>query len=299
MRTKIFLMAAIVAATVMTSCGNNEDEMNNGADRVAVKFQSTGVDVAQTRVTGNAWNAGDSIGIYMVDHSTTDIAEGAENIQYKANAGGTGQIGFTAASTVIYYPVPGSVDFIAYHPYQSTLTNWIYKVDVSSGKQASQTGIDLLWGKAGTGYTKTTSSVNIPFTHRLAKLHLTVQAGAGVPALPGLTVAINGLHTTADFDVKTGGALTNVGTTAVITPRYAGSYQFEAILIPENITSQTVSFSTGGNTYTWRISDNIGKFEAGKRYNYTVTLRKTGLIVTGNIADWETAGTGTGTGIAE
>jgi hypothetical protein len=116
---------------------------------------------------------------------------------------------------------------------------------------------------------------------------MTVQRDASVPTLSGLTVAINGLNTKADFDLKTGGALTASGTPTVLVPFQAGSNQYEAILLPATtLTNQTVTFTVGSDVYTWKISDNISEFKRGEKYDMTVTLRKKALTVTGSITDW-------------
>jgi hypothetical protein len=298
---KATFTAAIAITALLSSCNDDETVNNsNNIDRVAVEFASAET-MVQTRVDGSGWATGDPIGVYMVANTTNTIAESAENIQYIAKGAGSGNIDFNVvtAEKTIYYPVttPNKVDFIAYHPYQPTLTNWMYKVDVTT--QTSQTVIDLLWAKAnngGGGYTKTTSAaVPLNFTHRLAKLYLTVSAGNGVTSLNGLQVSINGTNTKADCDIKTG-ALINESTPANIIPlKNASAYQYEAILLPANLgASHTVTFTIGNDVYTWKISDSIATLVSGKKYNYAITLNKHNVSITGSITDWTSGGTGTG-----
>jgi hypothetical protein len=303
-KTKFFTLAILIAAIALvalfSACNEEGVVVNDNKNRKAVKFASTEA-TAQTRVDGSDWAAGDPIGIYMLENGTNTVAEGAENIQYTAKSAGSGSIDFRAISAekTIYYPVtiPGKVDFITYHPYQSTLKNWIYKVDLAI--QDSQTAIDLLWAKAdnnGAGYDKTTHTVPLNFAHKLAKLILTVSEGDGVTSLNGLQVSINGTNTNADCDVRTG-TLTPGTVPAGIKPwKNASSYQYEAILLPADLDgNNTVTFTIGNDIYTWKISGDITKLEAGKKYNYTVTLNKHSIGITGSITDWVSGGTGAGT----
>jgi hypothetical protein len=284
----------MTAAVTMTSCNNDEAVVNN-TDRNAVQFASTGTEALQTRVDGANWDGGEIIGIYMVENSTTNVAESAKNIQYVNSASQGANATFSPfMGAPIYYPVttPAKVDFIAYYPYQPALTNWKYSVNVAT--QVSQSGIDLLWTKednSGNGYDKTHAApVNLAFTHQLTKLSLTVQPGTDV-TLANLAVRIKGMNTTADFDVKTAG-FTNEGDAKDITPYNAVNNEYEAILLPVLTlgTGHSITFTTDSGVYTWNLSGAGGitgdKLESGKKYAYTVTLNKHALSVTGTIVDW-------------
>ncbi|MDR1156657.1 MAG: fimbrillin family protein [Bacteroidales bacterium] len=125
MRTVNFLLAAILAATVLTSCSRS-DEPVTGNDRVEVKFSANTAEIC-TRVTETGWDAGDPVGIYMIkaDPGTLapgNIVEEAGNRQYEADASGSGAVSFMPQpGEAIYYPVSGDVEFIAYHPYAATV----------------------------------------------------------------------------------------------------------------------------------------------------------------------------------
>ena len=301
-------MTVVTAATVtMTSCKN---EATND-ERVEVKFASASA--VQTRVSGDQWEGAERIGVYMLVNGTTTIAESAENILYttsSTDATGTptsfpNATASFSSTTPVHYPVNGSnVDFIAYHPHQSPLsTDWIYQVDV--GNQSNQSGIDLMWtgvvDNGSAGYNKTTTpGVNLPFTHKLVKLELNVVNGQGIADFSGLAVSIKGMNTTADFDVESG-SLSNAGVPAAITPwKNALSYNYEAILLPVSTLSSShkIEFTVGGNTYTWALSGAGGitgaSLDAGKKYSYTVTVKKYTVSVTGTITNWSlVSGTGT------
>lgn len=304
MRTN-FLSVLAITAILFASCSSNEDVIPEAND-VRVQF-SSGV-TATSRVsgaTGTTWDAGDAIGIYMVENGGTTVSGSASNVRYTTAGGdGTNPIPFTS-TTPISYPASGSsVDFIAYHPH-SALTGYSYSVDVSN--QASQTAIDLMTAKAdngGTGYDKTnTSAVNLPFKHQLAKVIVNVEKGASLPVdLTGLTVKIKGMNTTATFDVSNpASGFSSASTVAAITPLSSATNTYEAILLPVTLgNTHVVEFVIGSVTYTWNMTDNsklgggsITEFESGKKYTFTVTI-EAGVKVTGTIEEWGDGGSGTG-----
>lgn len=304
MKTKL-LSALTISALLFASCSNDDSpEVNDGR----VKFTSGITTTPQTKVaTDNAgnstWSLNDPIGIYMVANGTTTIAESAENIPYKATTAAASTSFTPLGSTIIYYPVntPAKVDFIAYHPYKSSVANWVYPVDVST--QNPQTGIDLMYATANnskTGYDKTSTNVNFTFYHQLVKLIINVNTGTGVTGTVS-TVSITGMNTSAKFDLKGTDGLTDLDTPQAITPYTAtAGTKYEAILLPFAAlsTANKVTFMTStGETFTWEMSNDISSLAAGSIYVYDITLTKYAVSATGSISKW-TAGT-PGTGIAD
>lgn len=303
-----FLSVAIVAASVaLTSCDKNETTVQN--NDAPVRFTS-GINAtpgsrATINTDGNSlWETGDPVGIYMVGNGTTTVAEGNANMKYTAAQGGA-STAFAAVGASIHYPLDENqkVDFIAYHPHRETVANFVYPIDLST--QTSQTGIDLMTAKAdksGEGYTKadgrTGGVVNFTFDHQLAKLVMNVTKEASVPG--NITsVSINGMNTTANFDLKGDEGITSAGSPAAITPcTITAEEKYEAILLPVSPlgTAHTVTFATnGGETYVWKMHEQISKLEAGKIYTYTVNVTKYAVTANGSINNWHTGDTGTGT----
>lgn len=299
---KLFLLiAALSGAFSFISCHSNDDTCDN--DSPAVKF-SSGVTAPITKVTidndGNStWETGDPIGIYMVETGTTVVSEGAANIKYTA-ALPAASTTFNAASAIIYYPVDEltKVDFIAYHPHNTTVADYSYPINLQS--QISQTGIDLMWAKAdnlATGYDKTNNSaVNFEFGHQLVKLVMNISKSAGVTGDIS-SVSIKGMNTTANFDLKGTAGITGEGDSQAITPysAIAGS-RYEAILLPVGTigAAHVVEFTIGTDVYTWPMANDMTSLESGSLYTYDITLTKHAVDVTGSIKKWTTVAPGTG-----
>lgn len=301
MKTK-FLSAIAITSLLFASCSNDDNDTTKSQDGNIVKFSSS-VSGSQLRVGGAAgdeWAAGDKVGIFMRDNTSKAVQ--SNNIEYTAGSLTNGDKDAVLTSTTpIYYPVntPAKVDFIAYHPYTATLAN-TYEYAVNVATQTDQSAIDLMIATADNataGYDKTnTSAVNLNFSHQLSKVVINVTAGAGVTSLSGLTVKINGMNTTATFDISTA-TLSAEGNPAAITTNNPSGSNFEAILLPlaAFTASNTLEFTIGSDTYTWAMNTGttVTQFDGGKKYIFNATLKKNAVEITGSIQPWGNGGTET------
>ncbi|WP_418894141.1 fimbrillin family protein [Limibacterium fermenti] len=304
MKTKPIIISTLVML-LLAAC-SKDDKINDEGVPFMVRFNSLIV-ATQTRTTdgGNQWVTDDPVGIYMVNHGETlaaeSIAEEADNRQYKAIGSNTADTGFNPAESnqTIFYPQNGDkVDFVAYYPYRQDITEHKYAVDVSD--QSAPAAIDLLYAKTnndGEGYNKQSGQVTLPFRHPLSKLAITVAAGNGIVSLEGLRITINGMNTTADFNLAQG-ELSNQGNPNYIQPyNVNGSNTYEAILLPINTLSADhyVEFELDDIIYKWQINLPDNALEAGKKYAYTITITGKGVEgATGNIDSWDEQPEGTG-----
>lgn len=296
MKRKKYLV--LLAALALTACGN-EEETTQGADgRVALQVTS-GI---QTRAYNNQWEAGDRIGIYAFGTGGTTVYDGYANIPYITQTNGTsGSFSPVTNGTVIYLPTDNAkLDFVAYYPYTATLAGNIYTVDVSD--QTSQKDIDLM--AAGTQTAdRNNPNVAFNFTHKLCKVEVTLEPGSGMSAteLADLTVELTGQQTGGTFDVTQPSSAVSVTTSTAkpiaLLTNAAGTFA-EGIVLPSdnyNGMSFEITLSDGASVFTWPLSDakESNKFEAGKKYLYTIRVNKTDISVTSTITDW-TSGNGSG-----
>lgn len=297
----------VAVCMAMVSCDKNETMIkdNDSSVRFVSGITATPGSRATIDAEGNSvWEKGDPVGIYMVEHGTADVMDGNANMKYTAAQAGA-STAFTAVGASIHYPLDEAqkVDFIAYHPHSETVANFVYPIDLST--QTSQTGIDLMTAKSdksGQGYTKadgrTGSVVNFVFNHQLAKLVMNVTKDASVSGKI-TSVSITGMNTTAKFDLKGDEGITSAGSPAVITPcTIAAEQKYEAILLPVSQlgTAHTVTFTTdSGDTYVWKMYEQISKLEAGKIYTYAVNVTEYAVTANGSINKWVTGTTGYGT----
>lgn len=284
----------IVSCLLLAGCSTDED-MGNVDNPVVVQFGS-GISQTKTTNSGNHWTQNDPVGIFMLKNgqtlSSANIAEGADNRKYQAQAGGSDISGFTPVGTnTIYYPQNGSnVDFVAYYPYKITLTNYIYPVDVSI--QSNPADIDVLYSNNATSYNKNSGTVNLQFNHALSKLSFTLTSGVGSPSLTGAKIEITNLATTANISLANETVtVTNSGQTLTANTATDG-LSSSVIVIPQTLldTKLIVTLADDASRFEWNFPS-ATEFLEGKNHQYSITVSKTGISVSSSgITNW----TGTG-----
>ncbi|MCC8186167.1 MAG: fimbrillin family protein [Bacteroides sp.] len=266
-----FLACFLFISILFVSC-NEQNDVQNTDKPGEITFVSA-VSKHATRLSqdGGQWTAGDQIGIYMTQSGQT-AAIHYSNIPYTAESSAQATV-FKADATTLYYPEEESpVDFIAYYPYASQIADWIYPIDLTD-QSASLVAHDLMYAKADNGGNGFTSeSISLGFTHQLSKLILNLVDENGDALVPDPNgVLVKGMHTTARFDLETG-TLSDVATTADITPYQHGNSS-EAILLPCSIGAEhQVIILVDGHQYLWEMSNNYSGLEMKAGYSYTFKM---------------------------
>lgn len=265
--SNLFYVGALSTLALM-SCKNNDDNSEwYGSEGIV--FTSA----IQSRVSGNTWNANDEVGIYMMNSGSGIEAATAQNKKYIAQTNGT----LTAASgNGIYLPESGSVDFIAYYPYTTSVSG--NKIAVNVSDQSKPAAIDLIYSNGTKGIEATSATtVSLAFTHQLTKITLNVTKDATVETLSGLTVNMKGISTEGEFNLADGTLTATAGTnnkevamnvnaegttaTAIILPTAAASEQ----------TAINLTFNLSGQSFTYTI-DNTSIFEKGTNVTFNANL---------------------------
>ena len=262
----------LLTAVLMTACNEHETET---VTQDEVTF-AAGVGKYATRLNqdGNQWTEGDQIGVYSFASGATTTTH-FSNVAYTAAATSAATV-FNPANDAITFPKDGSaVDFMAYYPYLSIMSDDVYPINLSN-QETSLVAHDLLYARSnndGTGHTEGT--VSLGFTHQLAKIIINIvdnKTGAIITPDAGGMI-IKGMNTTANFDLKTG-LLSGAATSTDITPYMNGS-STEAILLPFTVADyHDVIMTVGGNKYLWTMSDKFSglAMQAGYSYTFKVTL---------------------------
>ena len=304
-KTKILattLLSAVIM--LMVSCKHDDDNaVISAGGKTPVSFSSNIIAMNSVgKAVGNVWEVDDKIGIYMFEEGNINVVESVENIAYITSAAGA-KGDFKPTTKTIYFPDNGSkVRFMAYYPHSASVTNSIYKVDVSN--QTSQKDIDLLYNfKIDASYDKTVANKKVPlvFDHKLTKVIINVKAGEGLEEsdLGDIGIHIEGLSTTANFDLTTG-TLSNIENVSNITPVTATAkdnyaYGCEAIVIPTTDVPSgakivfNLSDGEGGasDVFSWNFNSLL---KSGSKYTYNVTINRSGIVVDASINNWNEEG---------
>jgi hypothetical protein len=275
-KLSILTIAAIAAATVMTSCSKEYKVVNNEDGRLTFASQVNG-DPQARATSGNSW-------------------EGTETVRVNVNGNeypfSVSTQGVLTSSTLRWSDI-ASVDAFAWYP-----GTYNYPVDQSSGIQAA----DFIFADKVTGITRDNygDEVNkLIFKHKTAKVTVTLVSGDGNPDLTGAIVKFRGYTAVSAIDnagTTPSGAITGQ-TPGWITP-FTDATAAEtktALLLPVDFSTKTSIFEielADGNKYYY---NSTYTFEGEKAYTFTVTVNKSGVAVESKtITDWSDEGDETG-----
>lgn len=285
MKVKHFIIGM---GLIFLSCEGETIDPDSG-DR-PLSLRAT-IEETQTGATDNLWENGDAIGIYMVK-SGTSLDESALKNNAKYVTSGTSQFEPAREEDEIVFPIDGSsVDFIGYFPYNDSITNNTYPVDVSS--QGNLSAIDLMYSDNAKNNHSQNTDVDMTFSHQLSKIVLNI-SHPGTSDLSNLSVTVTGAATKADFDLATG-TLSNLREPSNISMRVDNDGKIaEAILLPtEDLSDIELWFvldEEGAEVYKYPLGEtpSVAKFEKTTKYTYNVTLssEKTVAITKGSITEW-------------
>ena len=309
MRAKNIFMAALAAA-VLTACNNDEnDVIDTGSSQATFTAAIDGQ--VNTRAYDQTWEAGDAIGISGTSGNTTYT-----NVQY-VTTGGDGNFTVGTSGNEIYYQDDSPVFFTAYYPWNNLAAD-ATTITADTRAQASQKTFDFLWARQ-TG-SKASPNVQFIFTHKMTKLVLTIRKGDGVSyrEVQDAVLSLRGFKYNGTFNVTDGttsiaddlatgwtfaGNSTETGYNAPLSKDDAAeTVAYTLILFPQEFRSSLpITAITGGQSFSATLNfteanvdagdtDAKNEWVAGRQYNLSVTLHKTGITVNGSaIQGWDEA----------
>lgn len=327
MKTAKYLFLA-AAAMAFAACSNDEDVTDNGP--VEAKVSASFGAESRAVNTDNTWAAGDAIGIMVTAAPTsgTAMTDRYKNVKYTAGSSAASS-DFTAETGkgIFFQDASETVTFAAYYPYQESAANALPGTDgvitvntQNNNATASQASIDFLFASGATA-SKGAPSVSFSgndhqFKHRMAQLNLVITASTDhgftadeAAAILGDAVGtykLGGLVHEGTFNVTdgmtatTGTAVTNWDITSLVHSdnNTTSTRTYTLILLPQDKSGAALPFTVVIGEQTYTNTTNINpKLEAGMKYTYTITLKKTGMTVSGcTIAPWNEGTTGSGDG---
>jgi formylglycine-generating enzyme required for sulfatase activity len=286
----------LIGAILLIGC-SSEDEQGILGDNV-VRFNSQLTDmssaskssevVSPTVLTKENWMIGDSIGIYMKYRDGKPFSEKnivVENCKYLSIKDKASTSIFVPATKEdeIYYPNLGS-DFISYYPYKSTIgKNYLYPIDIA-GQSGDPSRVDLLYATSNVGVSEK-GDVSLFFRHQLAKLVLYLKPDLAIQELkdiwPSLGITASGFYTKANFSLTDKVISDRSEIKDIYASKTPDGMRVELILIPQTVgRNMSLKFRLVGNDseLQWNIPE--GKvFEAGKQYEYTLSIKMTWVEV--------------------
>ena len=282
---KYFILAA--AFLTLAACSN--DESNTANDNVIRLSSSVGVVTRAANdiyPSGGHFENGTAVKVQLTadDGSVTYSA-----IDYTDNGSGT----LTGESTQ-YYPANGTaVSGYAYYPSDaSTASNGFVLGDQDDDTDYKK--YDLMHATL-TSITQNSNAAarTLTFNHLLSKITVTLVKGtAETSELDAATVTLKDVIVKGTFTPASGtftaAADEDANKGDIVIATNAGTTAHSAIVIPQTMTGKKLEVKIGTATkeYTFPTSS----FATGTNNTYTITVDKTGIVVTSTIGVW---GTGT------
>ena len=322
-------MIATVATAMLAACSNDENEVNNGPVEARI---TAGIDGPATRAIDQNWVIGNTIGVMVTGvtgtttGATSTMATLYKNVKYTVgSAGSSGTFTAETGKGIFFQDASETVTFAAYSPYQTstdaaTLPGTNGTVTGGNTQDQSTTAkqevFDYLFASGATAsrssakveFKKTDASHDYQFKHKMSRLILVLNTstsdGFTADQVLGATAVykLSGLKHDGTFNVKDGTATVSATGSAVsdwaITSnvhsddKTANTRTYSMILYPQTLSSAlTFSATIDGQTYTNNAAIQPA-LAAGTSYTYTITVKKTGLTVSGCTIDGWTSGTG-------
>lgn len=285
----------------LTSCGNDGIEPQVYDGPVAAQV-TAGINSVLTRAMDASWESGDVIGISCSSTNTN-----YDNMKY-VTAGGDGN--FThdgGVASGIFFQGTENVTFSAYYPFSGTEGSPTETIlEVTTNDQTQQKDFDYLYAaNATTTYASPTISFtgSSIFKHKMSRLILKITTSAtdGFSAADVLsgTYSISGIKHSGTFDTTNGtatvtGSATNDWEITAIPQDANNLRTYSMIFYPQDNPTLTFKAVINGQTYAKDITPAL---TASTSNTYTITVKKTGLVVSGStIEGWgEEEGSGDAT----
>lgn len=300
---KPIILPIILCSTMfVASCGKSADdpEPNPPTPPVAQKMEiKISPSMKDSRATDYGFEAGDCIGLYVVNYNGTaagslgNTGNHVDNMRFTYN-------GTWVPDVPIYWADNEThADFYLYYPYATvtSITAHPFEVRADQSAEAAYKASDLMVGKT-TNVAPSAGATVIPVNHVMSRIIISLAAGNGFTAeslaAANVAVKVNGVKCSSTVDIATG-VVTPAGDATSVTPFFSeGSYK--ALIVPQTLAEgNLITVTVDGRDFNLKKAFT---FESSKSHKFTVTLSKTSNGVNVNINPWTDDGTDNG-GTAE
>ena len=309
MKFRYILMVSALALG-LASCQQNNFG-TGAADNGEMLFRVSAP--SQTRVAGDAFEAGDQVGLYVADYAD---ATTPTPLQISGNRANNETLGFDGAKwtteRTIYWG-DSKADVYAYYPYFAEVEDvdsQPFAVATDQTVDGAYEASDFLWAKAS-GVAQTDGAVALAMQHCMSRLVVRIMAGEDyVGSLPAdATVHLHSTVTEALVSLANGSVVKNpYGGAHSIKMRNLGIRSFadgeavvyEAIVIPQMLEGSVPLIEINSKSVSYLLED-MFNFKPGTSYTYTAVLNTSTTAIKVEIGceieDWNNiGGSGSGSG---
>ena len=298
MKKLLTLLGCVVLAIALfsTSCdkssdGGNEPEEEQSTDpkpedntKIPVNL-SFGVMVSETKVTDNAFENGDQVGLYMSYGALQNVGNHIDNQRFSLSSGA-----WTTDNDIFWTDDITSADFYAYCPYGSPtyVSEYDFVVNTNQASMVNYKSSDFLWGRH-LSVTPSKDLIGINMAHILSTFIVVLRAGEGFTAeefvAANKSVTFCGLKNIARIDL-TNGNVSATGDPVQIVPYDTGN-EYRAIVVPQTTNSMNPLLAITVSGVSFSLSQNI-TFQSRTQHTLTVQVDKTTAGISLTIDGWNT-----------
>lgn len=303
------IFTLIFAAAALCACSSGDDgaqtppatppttepaDPTDPQAKLPINISTSLVQPSDTRVTDYAFEAGDKIGLYVVNRT----AEGAAQ-PLKPTGNHVDNMAFTysgtwAPATPIYWLDDKThADFYLYYPYRVNMNNvesMAVSLNADQSTEEAYKASDFLVGSA-TDVAPTEQAVSIASRHLMSQMFITLVPGNGFTdetlAAADVSVRINAAMTNATVSLASA-TVSPTGATSAITPLKTGDFSYKALIVPQEINAgNLITVTVDGRDFNLPRTISL---ESGHLYRCTVTLSKTSNGINVSIDRWQDDG---------
>lgn len=305
----------LALAAGLSSCGKEALQSDAASYDSTMSFNVLAPGATPTKVSGNAFEAGDKAGLYVTDYVDENTpmplqisGNRASNVAMTCD--GTG---WSTARQIFWGE--GKSDVYAYFPYIENIDDinsqyFAVSTDQTKAKDGDEPSAyeasDFLWAKAE-GVSRSGGAVSLAMKHLMSKLTVKIVAGEKyIGSLPeDATVLLHSTVTGARIDLENGsvskdshsGAQTikmkNLG---LKTADGVDAVVYEAVVVPQMLQSSVPLIEINSKSVSYLLEDSFN-FRPGTAYTYTATLNASTTAIKVEIGceidDWNSTGSGT------
>lgn len=280
----------IIAAVLLSTCCTRIEDDNKQTLPIPIRISST-----LSKVASDQFEAGDAIGLYVVNAEKTDQGEWNPGM-LQATGNHLDNIKFQYSGTWdsekehFWKDAQTKADFYIYYPYTASspadITAIPFKIPSDqSSLEAFKSG-EILWGKTSLA-SPSENAVNILTSHRTSQLAIEVVPGKGFTESSLKesisSLKINNIKCEGTLNLNDG-TLTALGTASDVTPYFDGT-KWNALIIPQKIESQKL---------VTMVIDGIERsliqtvdFTSNSKKKCTITVNKINEGINVGIGGWE------------
>lgn len=287
-------MTLVLFAAVFSGC---KKEVQKPVEPVEPEKIPISISSTVTKVSGNAFENGDAIGVFVVN-AVENGAQGDLNVSGNHMDNVKYTLSYSDAKWVCdgeYYwkDSQTKAEFYCYYPYKEEIGANVeavhFTLPADQSTESALKSAEILWGKTGQESPRE-ESVNITTSHRTSQLVIKLKPGAGFTEETLMqsvgAVIINNLKCEAVLNLKNG-ALTAEGTASDMIPYKYGN-QYRAFVVPQKIDNEVlVTLDVDGQQRT--LSTTVD-FTSNTIKTCTLTINKIHEGINVGIGGWEEDG---------